>query len=154
MSIKFLSGTVTQGSADAFATASVSTGLAGLNQGYRVRGIEVQWPATLIETDGFYQFEIARRQPTAILAVADRRSLYYQLLQIAITTSGSWVRDSVTRVWYPKDMELMIVEDPIYFSVDSNGTSASNGITCRIYYEEVRMTDLAKLAALQESTNA
>lgn len=152
--LKFLSGTVTQGSADAFATASLATGLAGLNQGYRVRRIELAWTATLVETDAFYQAEISRRLPTAILALTDRRSLFYDILQVSVTTSGAWVRSNISRYDYPRDLDLMIVEDPLYISVDSNGTSAANPVTFRIYYEEVRMTDLAKLAALQESTNA
>jgi hypothetical protein len=153
MTAKFISGSVTQGSADAFATASITTGIASVNLGLRIREIVVSWPS-LVEVDANVQFEIMRRLPTAIVGVSDRRSVITQTRQIALTTSGLVVNDLITRIAYPKDLDLMIVEDPIYFSVDSNGTSLSNVIVCRIYYEEVRMTDVQKLSALQESANA
>jgi hypothetical protein len=151
--IKFLSGSVTQASADAFATAAIPTGIASVNLGLRVRAIEYGWGA-LVETDASYNFEICRRLPTALLGLADRRSLFQQNLQASITTSGAFVTEMIRRFLFPKDLDLMIVEDPIYFSIDSNGTSASNVAIARIYYEEVRLTDVQKLSALQESANA
>lgn len=153
MTAKFLSMSVTQGSADAFATASISTGIASVNLGLRVRAIEIYWPSP-VEVDAEYDVEICRRLPTALLGMGDRRSLFFRTRHVKLTTSGIFVWNNVEYQPYPKDLELLVVEDPIYLSVDSTGTSASNQVTGRLYYEEVRLTDVQKLSALQESANA
>lgn len=153
MTAKFLSGSVVQGSADAFATAAIATGIASVNLGLRVRRIEfsIPYPA---EVDSSIDVEVTRRLPTAMLGLADRRSLIYRNYKMMLTTSGQVIWPQVIAHDFPKDFELLIVEDPIYLSVDSTGTSATSTLVARIYYEEVRLTDVQKLSALQESANA
>lgn len=153
MTAKFLSGSVVQGSNDAFATAAIATGIAAVNLGLRVRGFEFSLPFA-VETDSNIEMEVTRRLPTAMLGLADRRSMFYQKRHLIITTSGLAIYDQVTRYAVPKDLELLIVEDPIYLSIDTNGSSTTNTLVARIYYEEVRLTDVQKLSALQESANA
>lgn len=154
MTAKFLSVTHTQGSADAFVTTALPTGVGGSPRAaLRVRAIQISWPA-VAEVDSIYQAEIMRRLPTAIVGTADRRSMWVQTRQVAITTSGSWTQDAVEWTFYPRDFDLLIVEDPIYFSSDSNGTSATNAFGARIWYEPVNLTETEKLAALNESANA
>lgn len=151
--LKFLSGAVTQGSADAFATASIATGLANLSAGYRIRGITYDLPNP-VEVDSNLQVQLVRRLPTALINLADRRLIDYYNRVTLITTSGIIQLGTVVEKWFPKDLELLIVEDPIYFSIDSATTSLSNVATVKVYYEDVRLSETAKLSQLAESLNA
>lgn len=151
--LKFLSATVTQGSADAFATTSVATGLANASLGYKVRGITYQCPA-FVETDCDFQLQVVRRVPTAIVAITDRTLVHALDFNLIITTSGQQIYPRLREFWFDDNLDLLLVEDPIYFSIDSSGTSATNAARVRIYYEEVRLSETAKLAALTESLNA
>lgn len=151
--LKFLSGSVTQGSADAFATASIATGLANASLGYRVRGIRFQYPS-FVEADNFIQLQLVRRIPTAIVADTDRTLIWGNTRQFGITTSGVGYASMFDWFAFDRDLDLLIVEDPIYFSADSNGTSNADTFRVRVYYEEVRLSETAKLAALTESLNA
>lgn len=151
--LKFLSGTVTQGSADAFAVAEMATGLANANLGYRVRGITVQLPGN-VEVDSDVQVQLCRRTPSALLGITDRTLLWAFQRAISITTSGMITYERFVERWFSRDLDLLIVEDPIYFAIDSTATSLSNTATCRVYYEEVKMTPLEKVTALSESLNA
>jgi len=151
--LKFLSGSVTQGSADAFATAEIATGLANANLGYRVRGIQLSFPSP-VEVDSDVVIQLARRTPTAALSFSDRTLLWSYSRFLRLTTSGLLVYDNPI-IWnIPKDMELIIVEDPIHILVDSSSTAAANAASARIYYEEVKLTALEKVTALAESLNA
>lgn len=153
MAIQWLSGSVTQGSADAFASAEVATGLSTVNTGYRVREIWYFLPA-FVEVDSDITMQWSRRSATALVSSTDRRLLHSATKQVAITTSGQFVQDRVLRFEFPKDLDLIIVEDPIYLLIDSTGTSLANILSARIYYEQVRLTETQKLAALSESANA
>lgn len=151
--LKFLSGLVTQASNDAFVTGSMATGLANLSLGYRVRRIEYQLPAP-VEGDSDVEVQLVRRIPTAMVAITDRTLIHDYSAFVKVTTSGIFLYHGIVEVNYPNDFELLIVEDPIYFSLDTTGTSASNSARFRVYYEEVRLSETAKLAALTESLNA
>lgn len=151
--LKFLSGTVTQGSADAFATAEIATGLANANLAYRIRGITLNWPSA-VEVDADMQVQLARRTPAALLGLADRTLLWLRTRQTFLTTSGLIVVERVVEQLYPRDLDLLIVEDPIHICIDSTGTGVANTAVCRIYYEEARITPLEKVTALSESLNA
>jgi hypothetical protein len=151
--LKFLSGTVTQGSADAFATAEMATGLANANLAYRVRGIIVHWPGT-VEVDSDIQVQLCRRTPAALLGLADRTLLWLRQRQLIITTSGQTFYERVTSEFFSRDLDLLIVEDPVHISIDSTTTGLSNTAVMRVYYEEVKVTPLEKVTALSESLNA
>lgn len=155
MAIKFLSGSATQGSADAFVASEMATGLLNNNIAYRVRAITYQWPA-FVEVDADYAVGIFRRSVSAFPAslIGDRTVLDLRTKIVKITTSGSWITDQYDTYFFAKDLDLLIVEDPIYFAADTTGTSAANAFRVRILYEEVRLTDTQKLAALTESLNA
>jgi len=151
--LKFLSGSVTQGSADAFATAEIATGLANANLGYRVRGIQFSFPGP-VEVDSDIVIQLARRTPTAALGFSDRTLLWSFARYVKLTTSGIFVYDNPVIWTIPKDMELIIVEDPIHILVDSSSTGLANVASARVYYEEVKLTALEKVTALAESLNA
>ncbi len=75
MSLSYLLASVTQGSADAFAEASVATALQGLNNvAFRVREIFFEAPPGAIRAINVLGFEasITRRTKTAMPTVNDR----------------------------------------------------------------------------------
>lgn len=153
MAIKFLSGLVTEGSADAFAIATLPTATAGLNIGLQVRMIEVDVDV-LPEVDAAIYLQIVRRTTTAVAHVTDRRLLWnYQVIR-RLTTSGIIDQVSPIRTFYPKDFGLIIAEDPIYLVIDSDTTSSALSAYFRIYYDTVRLSDSEKNALLAESANA
>lgn len=151
--MKFLAATVTQASNDAFATAEMATGLANLSLGYRVRGIVFQMPV-LPEVDCDCDVQLVRRTPTALVNIADRTLIWSHNVIKQLTTSGTFIFSQFVSWIFPKDLEMLIVEDPIFLSIDSTTTSASNTARVRVFYEEVKLSETAKLAALTESLNA
>jgi hypothetical protein len=151
--LKFLSGSVLQAAADAFATAELATGLANANLAYRIRGIVVAWPSP-VEVDSDCAVQILRRTPSALVGLGDRTLIYAQQRLMRLTTSGIFEYDIFTETFYPKDLDFLIVEDPIFLSIDSSSTGAANSAAARIYYEEVRITALEKVTSLAESLNA
>lgn len=153
MALKFLGGSVTQGSADAFATAEIATGLSNANLAYRVRGIVWNW-ASPVEVDAAYYAQLVRRTPAALVGLADRTLLWAQRWTRQITTSGTFLQAGFEFVSFPRDFDLIIVEDPIYLSIDSDTSGLANVLGVRIYYEEQRITELEKVRALAESLNA
>lgn len=153
MALKFLSATLTQGSADAFTTVEIPTGLSNVNLGYRVRLIECSLPL-FVEVDSQIEIALVRRTPTATPGIGDRTLIWQSRWQIGLTTSGIYLASRWVKDFYPRDLEMLIVEDPIHLCIDSNGTSASNACGIRVWYEEVRLTELQKVTALSESLNA
>lgn len=153
MAIKFLSGSATQGSADAFVSTSLATGTGGLNVGLLVRAIEV-FLDSAVETDCDISAQLTRRSTTAIVRNNDRRLLWDYQERRLLTTSGL-IRVVLPQYQsYSKDFGLVIAEDPIYMVVDSTSTSVANSAYFRIYYETIRLTDSEKNALLAESANA
>lgn len=153
MALKFLAGTVTQSGADTFTSAEISTGLANVNVGLRVRMFELYMPAPA-EVDSTVTLQLARRSITASLAVTDRRLMVSHTNVVRLTTSGMYSEGIVQRIILPRDMDFLIVEDPIYIGLGSATTSIANIGSARIFCEEVRLSDLAKVSALAESANA
>lgn len=153
MALQFFTGSATQGSADAFVQTSIATGLANISAGYRVRGITWQHTA-LAEVDCNLQLQLNRRSATAVLSLTDRRVIHYRNIVRQLTTSGLVDTDVVREFWFDQDLDLLIVEDPVYLVLDSASTGAANDAYVKVYYEQVRLTETQKLAALSESLNA
>jgi len=151
--LKFLSGAVTQSAADTFTAAEMATGLSNVNLAYRIRGIMLQFPGP-VEVDSFVTIQLARRSSASALSLGDRTLIWQMTKTIKLTTSGIFVYEPEPYIPIPKDLELLIVEDPIYIFCNSGTTGVANTARARIFYEEVRITDLAKVTALAESLNA
>jgi len=151
--LKFLSGAVTQSAADTWTVAEMATGLANATLGYRVRGFVFGLPAP-VEVDSELEIIIGRRSMATAPTIADRTLLWIFNYIRDLTTSGLIDMQRYPFVPIDKDLDLLIVEDPIYIGCGSATTGLANTARVRLYYEEVRLTETAKLAALTESLNA
>jgi len=135
--LSYLRGTITQGSADAFVQSSITTGLDGeTTLCYRVRHLIVE--LALAEADSWIEVAFSRKSLSAAPTWADKHVVWRHIRQAAITTSGMAVTDNVVERFFNGD-EFLIVEDPFYMILDSNGTSASNAVRYSLGYEEVRI---------------
>lgn len=153
MALRLLTTTVTQSAADTFTAGELATGLSNVNLAFRVRMIEILMPA-MAEVDSLVTCQIARRSVTAVLPLTDRRLLWSETNVVKLTTSGLVLQQAIYRVVLPRDLDLLVVEDPLYCAVHSATTSIANVASFRLMGEDVRLTDLQKVSALAESANA
>lgn len=152
MALAYLTGTATQGSADAFVEAEVATALAGIsNVAYRIREILFQLPAASNASGATFQLQLNRRSKTAIANVTDRDVIAYVMRQNVITTSGAHSDELIYRLTFTEDDELLVVEDPIYFACDSAATTLTSTFYCRIGYERTSISQVDRLTLLTAS---
>lgn len=133
--MKFFTGTVTQGSADAFAVAEISTGLANVsNQAFRIRQIEFYVPA-LIGADSDIGVILQGKTGTA-LDFTGASFLAGVSKKMELTTSGMVSMEQWPNVQkFSRDEDYLIVEESVFLLVDSTGTSNSNSAVVRVGYE-------------------
>jgi hypothetical protein len=150
--LAYLRGTITQGGADAFVQASITTGLSGeTRKAYRVRHLLIELPfGTLPEVDSNLEVAFTRKSVSSMASIADKHTIWRFKRQLIITTSGQVLWDVLVERVFADD-EFLIVEDPLYMCLDSNGTSASNAATFALGYEEVAIADDARLELLVNS---
>lgn len=127
---KYLKGSVVQGSADAFVQGSVSTGLSGEEKkALRVKSLVIRRPSMVADAANL-QIAFSRKSLSAFPVLSDRHVCFMHEETVELTTSGAWIQP-VTLRWRFAEDDFLIVEDPIYFVVDSASTSAAN----TVYYE-------------------
>lgn len=154
MALRFIYGTATQGAADAFVASQITTALSGSSGiAYRVRELvlELSSPSIVVGGNADLQVALSRRTKTAMPLISDPDVILKQSFTHRLTTSGRWVIDLIKRFTYSEDDELLIVEDPLYLCLDSDGTSAVQVCSCRIGYEQVRISDVDRLTLLTQS---
>jgi hypothetical protein len=151
MALSYLTGSATQGSADAFVQAEISTALSGQTQrAFRVREVLFEHP--LIAGNGAnIAISLSRRSKTAEPVITDRDVMAKVNVSVSLTTSGAFPLERVRRLTWAEDDELLIVEDPIYLVVDSASTGAANTVYCRIGYELVNISAVDRLTLLTQS---
>lgn len=157
MALRYLYGTVTQGSADAYAQADITTGLEGvLNRAIRIRELLVQWPLAMIGNVNAQNVELSltRTSQAAMPTLASLGLFWRDQRRVAFTTSGAIWGSVVDRIKYDEADELLVVEPTIYFQIDSASTSASNSASVRIGYELVSIGELERLNLRLESLAA
>lgn len=151
--LAYLTGTATQGSADAFVEAEIATALQGLsNVAFRVRELLFELPNVGNATGGpNIEAAISRRSKAAMPNITDRDVIAKIFHQANFTTSGAMNMERVRRLTFTEDDELLIVEDPVYLDVDSNATSAANTVRVRIGYERASISAVDRLTLLTQS---
>lgn len=149
--LSYLTGSVTQGSNDAFAEAEIATALSGINTiSFRVG--EIYFGFAAAGTSGAtYEAALTRRSKTAFPTVDDRDVIAIWRFSMAFTTSGLAVVPLITRYTFTEDDDLRIVEDPLYLQVDSASSSAQNVLRCRIGYNRVNISQVDRLTLLTNS---
>lgn len=153
MALSYLTGSVTQGSADAFAEAEVATALSGQSGlAFRVRELlfEVN-PLTLTGAADVLELALCRRSKTAMPNVTDRDVIAKIAWGLSITTSGAALESGVFRLTYSEDDDLIVVEDPLYFDFDSASTALTGTAYVRIGYTVEKISAVDRLTLLTQS---
>lgn len=152
MALAYLTGSVTQGSNDAFASAEVATALSGIgNISFRVRELLFEVPRFAVGDDVEYQLAICRRDKTSFPLITDRDVIASLVLQRDRTTSGAYIWNRVYRYTFTEDDDVRIVEDPLYLVIDTDSTSAQNSGYVRIGYERANISAVDRLTLLTQS---
>lgn len=153
MALAYLTGSVTQGSADAFAQAEIATALTGLsNVAFRVRELLFERPPLALSgAADEIQVALSRRSKSAMPLITDRDVIAKINVILALTTSGAALQSVVDRLTFTEDDEVLVVEDPLYLDVDSNSTALANTVYCRIGYERTNISAVDRLTLLTQS---
>lgn len=149
--LSYLVVSATQGSADAFVEAQITTGLQNVaRQAFRIRRIEFQFPP-IVAVDSSFSLCLARKTLAAIPTMTAHSVIRLHTRQVELTTSGLGIVDLQAEWTYSREEDLVIVEDPLYFQCDSATTSAANTFYCRIGYETRTITEVERLAIVAAS---
>lgn len=152
MALAYLVGTATQGGADAFVQSEVATALTGISTfAYRVRELIFEIPTLAGANLSNVEVCLTRRTKAAMPNISDRDVIAKFKRQTLFTTSGSQNFPMIERFTYSEDDDLLIVEDPLYFQLDTNATSAANTAYVRIGYERVSISAVDRLTILTAS---
>lgn len=152
MALSYLTGSVTQGSNDAFAEGEIATALAGAgNFALRIRELLFEVPNNSQASGANVQVVLSRRSKSAMPLITDRDVIAKFDRLYGITTSGAVIYEKVIRFTFTEDDEVLIVEDPLYLDFDTASTSASSTAYVRIGYERVSISAVDRLTLLTQS---
>jgi hypothetical protein len=153
MALSYIQGSVTQGGADAFAVASLATALSGIsNIAYRVRELLFEIPRMTIVAAGNVEVALCRRTKAAMPNITDLDVIAKVKMGTELVGAAAGVaQEYVKRYAFSEDDELLIVEDPLYLAVDSNASTLTQTVYCRIGYERVNISAVDRLTLLTAS---
>lgn len=146
---KYLKGSVTAGSSDAFVQGSITTGLSGETKvAYRVRELWLELP-NMDGADQSVEVTFTRKSFAAIPALTEK-SVIWRLNRVhSLTTSGSVTFDRVIKQYFAEDDDsFIIVEDPLYMQHDTAALSTSAVVSYVIGYDEVSISEDDRMALL------
>jgi hypothetical protein len=148
---QFLSGTATQGVADAYAETAITTNLdPAKGMGFKILRIDFAFDTTValqsIAADSLFYFGLSRDTKAAVVEMDDTDCIMRMGVAIALVTSG------MTTLPYeysftPPD-GVFIVEPTTYLQLDSVATGLTLIMHARIYYEEVKLSEIEILRLL------
>lgn len=152
--LAYISGTLTQGSADAFVQLTIATALSGQTKTcYRLASLEFELGQVRSAASGAdYQFVLTRKSYSALPTspMLEKSMIYYTRLSTTqLTAVGFGYNDrTYTRTWSDDDAPI-IVEDPIYAQLDSASTSVANVLYFRLGYwlDSISEVDRLQLVA-------
>lgn len=148
-----LIATVTQGSNDAFAEAEIQTALQGqTDRAYRIRRILYQLPGpNSLSGSSNVQGRITRQSQASLPTIDDVSLIDAVEYQLGVATAVGIVKfDPIVEHLFADELNVLIVEDPIYIQIDSNATGASNTMRAVIEYETVQISIADRLSLLQQ----
>lgn len=157
--LSYLWGTATQGSADAFVQLSMATGLSGQTRtAYQIHEIMIEWGLAQVAASGaipgvtsLIELALTRKSLTAMPVITEKSLIAKFGKQVSFTTSGlSWA-SKVERYTYTEDDNLLVVEDPVYWQLDSVSTSLTIVAEVRIGYVPVSISDVDRLTLVANS---
>lgn len=149
---RFLSIQLTQGGADTFVQGSVSTDIIPENGlVYQVSEVILSFQSVFstLAADAWVQWSLSRDTKTAAYGMQDADIMLFDGFSFSLTTSGAAVIKQQYR--YENLRGLYIVEPTIYAQLGSATTGITNVATMRIYYDEVKMSEVEILRILNNS---
>lgn len=149
---RFHTITTVQSGADAFVQASLATDIVpedGLIQ--RITSIHMQFRGNFsaLAADTWIEWSLSRESEVAVLTLGDEQCIVADNWDFALVTSGAAQFTQTQR--YENLSGLYIVEPTIYLQLDSVGLGAANTSSMRIYYEEVRASEVDILRILNNA---
>lgn len=149
---RFLSINLTQGGADTFVQGSVATDIIPENGlVYQVSEVVISFQSVFgpIAADAWVQWSLSRDTKTAAYGMQDPDIMLFDGFSFALTTSGAVTIRQQYR--YENLRALYIVEPIIYAQLGSAATGITNVATMRIYYDEVKMSEVEILRILNNT---
>lgn len=145
--------------ADAFAQIEIPTGLFAVEQGFGLllRRLDIQ-PVTgwSIANGSAMQFSLSRRSKTALPDITDPDCIFRWDSRVAAATAVGFAFYDHKRVYdFPGGDEALIdqliVEDPLFAQLDSNGIGSVITINLRLQCEVIKVSELQRLALISLS---
>jgi hypothetical protein len=149
---RYLTITMTQGSADAFVQGTVDTGIIpeqGL--GLQVVAMELIFASALqgVSADFEMTWSLTRDTKLAVTAYSDQECILFDGQAGSLTTSGQILVPY--RFAYPAIEGIYLVEPTIYGQLDSSATGLTLTAYWRLYYQEVALSEVDILRVLNNS---
>lgn len=141
----------TQASADAFAQASLSTGLsAATPTGMLIKQVMIDLPGvtavSALAADFGLEFTITRSSKSAIPNLNDADCVMRYGIAALLVTSGLAIMPCT--FFFPQESGQLIVQDTLYFQVDSNGIGTALSVDFLVDYEFVSLKEIEFLRLL------
>lgn len=159
---RILRATVVQGGADAFVQGELTTGLfASETEGLMIRRLILQDVTNNAALGAVTSkdFAISRRSKTAVPDITDVDCIFrWRTVRdfLQVTAAGLLFSGREQRIWtyeYPDDaLDRLVVEDPLFLDMDSDGTTVPNTINVRIECEIVKLSQIERLSLLNRNS--
>lgn len=150
--LSYLVGTVTQGSADAYAESQIVTGLGSVgNRAFQIREILWRIPQVANINGAGIVLTLSRKTFSTQPQVTERTLIHRFERYVTFSTSGATVQGQVERLAFSEQDNFLIVEDPIYFQIDSDLTTVANVGRVRIGYVPVAISELDRLTLINNT---
>lgn len=146
-------GSVTEGAADAFAEASIQTALEGQTaNAYSVTAITFEFDTTHVIAGNAAPMDVelalTRRTKAAMPNITDTDVVFKWHRGALGASNIGWFGQPDLLFEYRPPSELIIVEDPIYFQIDSTATALTLTCLVAIEFEIVAISSLDRLTLL------
>jgi hypothetical protein len=143
----------TQGSADAFVQATEYTGIdPSGGKGWMLTRLEVAIPVLpgiqALSADAEMHWSVSRDSKTAVVSLDDADSIAMGGFFNSLTTSGQVLVPALFVHEFAPG--IIVVEPTIFFQLDSTATGLANVNDFRLYYEEVKLSEVDILRMLTQ----
>lgn len=150
---QFRNITLTQGGADAFVQTSEPTGInPSLGMGWLLKHALVHFSNAVtleaISADSSVCWSLTRDSETAIMSLDDDDCIYADGFAVPFTTSGEVYVPRLFRYDFPDG--VVVVDPYLYAQIDSTGTGLTLIAQMRLYYEEVKLSEIEILRMLSQ----
>ena len=145
---RFLSATAIQGAADAFVETAITTDIVPAN-GFAFRLSRMVFDlsgGTSAVNNSILEFALSRDTKAAVPKYDDPDTLFYWARQTSFSTSGYVVNQNGFVLDFVEG--IYVVDPTIYLQLDSNLTAVAQTMHARIYYEEVKLSEVEILRLL------